>query len=418
MRSPTLSSTRVTAVLATAVIAGALLATNLTATGVGDLQSKITSGRSAAASLTSAIAADTAHIQTTTNGLNQARGELNTLQAELAARQAKLGGVQNRLAAARARLLRLKNRLHAATEALAANLVARYENAPPDEVTVLLDSHGFNDLLEQLNFLARMGHQDAAVTGAVRSARAQVFRQATALAALQRRDRSLVREVLGRRNQAAALKLALYRRQMTEINDRSAKASELARLNDQLKSLEARAQRAAAAAAATGVPTAATDSVTLPSAQDLAGGPVERAHINPDGTATAPASAPPAVKAVIAAANQIIDKPYLYAGGHSSWIAPGYDCSGAVSYALHGAGLLSAPLAVQFEGYGLPGAGRWITVYADSQHVFAAIAGLAFDTADFGGPDIPAGSGPRWRYDPTGNLADGGDYVVRHPAGL
>ncbi|MBV8987894.1 MAG: hypothetical protein JO372_04955, partial [Solirubrobacterales bacterium] len=139
--------------------------------------------------------------------------------------------------------------------------------------------------------------------------------------------------------------------------------------------------------------------------------------INPNGTATAPANAPPAVKAVIAAANQIIDKPYIYAGGHASWNAPGYDCSGAVSYALHGGGLLSAPLAVEFEGYGQPGPGRWITVYADSQHVFAAIAGLAFDTADYGGPNIPAGSGPRWRYNPTGNLADGGDYVVRHPAG-
>ena len=146
-------------------------------------------------------------------------------------------------------------------------------------------------------------------------------------------------------------------------------------------------------------------------------GPVGKAQINPNGTATAPANAPPAVKAVIAAANKIIDKPYIYAGGHASWNAPGYDCSGAVSYALHGGGLLSAPLAVEFEGYGQPGPGRWITVYADSQHVFAAIAGLAFDTADFGGPNIPAGSGPRWRYNPTGNLADGGDYVVRHPAG-
>jgi Putative peptidoglycan binding domain len=148
------------------------------------------------------------------------------------------------------------------------------------------------------------------------------------------------------------------------------------------------------------------------------GGPVRKAHIDPDGRATAPTDAPAVVKAVIAAANQIIDKPYVYGGGHGSWYAVGYDCSGAVSYALHGGGLLSAPLAAEFEGYGLPGPGRWITVYADSQHVFAAIAGLAFDTADFGGPNIPAGSGPRWRYNPTGNLADGGYYMVRHPAGL
>jgi peptidoglycan hydrolase-like protein with peptidoglycan-binding domain len=147
-------------------------------------------------------------------------------------------------------------------------------------------------------------------------------------------------------------------------------------------------------------------------------GPVGRARINSNGTATAPAGAPAVVQRVIAAANQIIDKPYIYAGGHASWKAPGYDCSGAVSYALHGGGLLSAPLAVQFEGYGKPGPGKWITVYADSQHVFMVVAGRAFDTADFGGPNIPAGTGPRWRSNPTGNLADGGDYVVRHPAGL
>ncbi len=153
-------------------------------------------------------------------------------------------------------------------------------------------------------------------------------------------------------------------------------------------------------------------------ATSLASGPVGRARINPNGTATAPVGAPAVVKKVIAAANQIIDKPYIYAGGHASWKAPGYDCSGAVSYALHGGGLLSAPLAVQFEGYGSPGPGKWITVYADSQHVFMVVAGRAFDTADFGGPNIPAGTGPRWRSNPTGNLADGGDYVVRHPAGL
>lgn len=170
---------------------------------------------------------------------------------------------------------------------------------------------------------------------------------------------------------------------------------------------------------ANGVVNAAVVRALLAAVKALqSGGPVQKAHINPNGTATAPASAPPAVKAVIAAANRIINKPYLYGGGHASWNAPGYDCSGAVSYALHGGGLLSAPLAVEFEGYGLPGPGRWITVYADSQHVFAAIAGLAFDTADYGGPNIPGGSGPRWRYNPTGNLADGGNYVVRHPPGF
>ena len=122
---------------------------------------------------------------------------------------------------------------------------------------------------------------------------------------------------------------------------------------------------------------------------------------------------------MITAANQIIDKPYIYGGGHASWNATGYDCSGSVSYALHGAGLLSSPEdSTGLESYGSPGPGKWITIYADAAHTWVVVAGIAFDTADFGGPDIPSGTGPRWRRNPTGNLADGGDYIVRHPSGL
>jgi hypothetical protein len=147
--------------------------------------------------------------------------------------------------------------------------------------------------------------------------------------------------------------------------------------------------------------------------------PTGKTRINADGTATAPAGAPSAVQAVIAAANSILDTSYCVGGGHGSWKSSCYDCSGAVSFALHGASLLgSSEDSTQMETYGSPGPGRWISVYADAGHAFLVVAGRAFDTADFGGPNIPAGDGPRWRSDPTGNLADGGDYVVRHPAGL
>jgi peptidoglycan hydrolase-like protein with peptidoglycan-binding domain len=143
------------------------------------------------------------------------------------------------------------------------------------------------------------------------------------------------------------------------------------------------------------------------------------ATIAPNGTATAPYGAPVQVEQMIAAANEIIHTPYVWGGGHGSWNSYGYDCSGAVSYALHGANLLSSPEdSTGLESYGDPGPGRWVTIYADASHTFIDIAGRAFDTADFGGPNIPAGTGPRWRSDPTGNLADGGDFVVRHPAGL
>ena len=147
--------------------------------------------------------------------------------------------------------------------------------------------------------------------------------------------------------------------------------------------------------------------------------PAGTATINPDGTATAPAGAPPAVQAMITAANQIINTSYCVGGGHGKWKSSCYDCSGAVSYVLHGAGLLSSSEdSTGLESYGSAGPGRWVSVYGDPSHAFIVIAGIAFDTANYGGPNIPAGDGPRWRSNPLGNLADGGHYVVRHAPGL
>jgi hypothetical protein len=127
--------------------------------------------------------------------------------------------------------------------------------------------------------------------------------------------------------------------------------------------------------------------------------------------AVAPPGAPAAVKEAIAAANHINDRPYVWGGGHLGWAARGYDCSGAVGYALHGAGLLDQTMVSgQLESWGEAGVGRWITVYANSHHVYMVVAGLRFDTRD----DPPGVSGPRWhmaRVDPR-------HFVARHPAGL
>ncbi len=151
--------------------------------------------------------------------------------------------------------------------------------------------------------------------------------------------------------------------------------------------------------------------------------PGQQARILPDGTAAAPQDAPAAVKLAIAAANEIHTKPYPVPDVHYGSLAqlwPAYDCSGTVSYVLYRAGLHTAwpDVSGTLEQWGLPGPGRWITVYADSGHTWIVIAGLAFDTADYGGPNIPLGSGPRWRQNPLGNLADGRSYVTRHPPGL
>ncbi|MFL5822074.1 MAG: peptidoglycan-binding protein [Solirubrobacteraceae bacterium] len=147
--------------------------------------------------------------------------------------------------------------------------------------------------------------------------------------------------------------------------------------------------------------------------------PNGRTQIHSSGAATAPTNAPPVVKWIVRAANRILHSSYCYAGGHGSWKSSCYDCSGAVSYALHGAGLLNmAEPSSSLMSYGAPGRGRWVSVYAANGHTFLVVAGRAFDTANFGGPNRPSGDGPRWRWKPRGNLADGMNYVVRHPPGL
>jgi Transglycosylase SLT domain len=137
--------------------------------------------------------------------------------------------------------------------------------------------------------------------------------------------------------------------------------------------------------------------------------PGAQSVLTPDGLAAAPRSAPPAIKAVIAAANSIADTPYVWGGGHGSWYSYGYDCSGAVSFALYGGGLLDTPLTSgSLESYGEPGPGRWITIYASATHTYMEVAGLRWDTVG-----DAEGTGPRWHSEPP--YPEG--FVVRHPAG-
>jgi hypothetical protein len=128
------------------------------------------------------------------------------------------------------------------------------------------------------------------------------------------------------------------------------------------------------------------------------------------GIAVAPPEAPPAVQAAIAAGNRIAGLPYSFGGGHESDIASAYDCSGAASYVLRGAGLLRDCMPSKgFRHYGEPGEGEWITTYARNGHVFLSVAGLRFDTGWTRGP-----KGPQWTT--RDRPADG--CVLRHPAGL
>jgi hypothetical protein len=125
--------------------------------------------------------------------------------------------------------------------------------------------------------------------------------------------------------------------------------------------------------------------------------------------AVAPQSAPAAVTQTIQAANRIAGRPYRWGGGHRRFEDSAYDCSGAVSYALRGAGLVMTPLDSRaFMRWGQAGSGSWITVYANRGHAFLVVAGLRFDTSG------PGGKGPRWR--PVPRSAAG--FSARHFLGL
>ena len=217
-------------------------------------------------------------------------------------------------------------------------------------------------------------------------------RQARLLATLEHRDQALTAQVLAQRNSVAALQAALLHQQITRARRARPGGREAAR--PQRSALFARGEGSGAEAARA----AATRNVSVGGIAVDTGGMVQ-----------APPGAPAAVAQVIAAGNAIATLPYIYGGGHASFHADGYDCSGSVSYALAAAGLVTSPMVSgDFENWGDPGPGRWITIYANAGHVWMEVAGWRFDTVAL------AEGGTRW-------ARGGGEFsgfVVRHPPGL
>ena len=137
--------------------------------------------------------------------------------------------------------------------------------------------------------------------------------------------------------------------------------------------------------------------------------PQHRLRITAAGKALVPGNAPWRVRRLVRAANRINRTPYVWGGGHGSWHAGGYDCSGSVSFVLHAAGVLGTPLASGgLASYGRPGKGRWVTIYANGGHAYVVVAGRRFDTTAF------KSEGTRW----SRSLRDNGGYTIRHPPGL
>jgi len=380
MHVPPLRRAIVICALAALLAVGASVLASVGPAGA-DLSTKISTASGRAEQLRATVAAETRRIRASSRGLGLAQARLQQLQASVSAEQAQLRAAQDALTKARDRLTRLITRQQEATVALRENLVTAYRTPAPDIVSVIIDAHGFSDLLEKADFLKRVGRQNARIMDGARTARVDVTQQASRLAEVQARQHDITVRLEARRNKAQAVESALLNERARRLAGRDIRRAELRTIQNQLAELRKKLARTARA----GIDT------------------------NAGGTAQPPPGAPAAVGLVMAAGNAIAGLPYLYGGGHAGFKDTAYDCSGSVSYALAAAGLVSSPMASgPFMSWGEAGPGKWITIYANPGHMFMIVAGWRFDTSAL------SGGGTRWTRDTRGL----GGFVARHPPGL
>jgi peptidoglycan hydrolase CwlO-like protein len=320
--------------------------------------------------------------------------------AELAEKQSELDRATAALEAEEEHLEEVRDKLRQALGTLRDRLVAIYESGSPDVLNAILESDNWSDAQAQTEYLNRIQSYDDAVVERVKTLRDEVTAAVTRLAG----KRAEIKEA---RDAVAAIEreVAATRKEVESRFD-ELKAAQAQR-REALEALESREEALSnnLSVISEQVASEGGDATTglLPAPLN----PGQEARVINESEASAPASAPQAVREVISAGNAIATTPYIWGGGHGSFESSGYDCSGAVSYALHGGGFLESPLdSTGLETWGEPGPGQWITVYANAGHAWMVVAGIAFDTV--GGP------GPRW-HDPWVDSPEG--FVARHPAG-
>jgi peptidoglycan hydrolase CwlO-like protein len=363
-------------------------------------QGKLSDVRESEGSLADSIAEQNRAIDSMLGEVSDLRQQQLAIEDELAEKQGELDAATAELEADKRHLAEVRARLERALDVLRDRLVAIYESGSPDLLNVVLESASWSEVSTRAGYLSQIQDYDDSVAERVKGlrdeARAAVKRMtAVRLQIKEARDAIAAkeREVAEARAAAAArfaeLKEAQAARQaaLEELESRSAALSNnLSAISEQM--------------AATGAPAPASAPAPLT--------PGQSAEYISESQASVPSSAPPEVQAAIEAANAIATTPYVWGGGHGSFESSGYDCSGAVSYALHGGGFLESPLdSTGLETWGEAGAGQWITVYANSGHAWMIIAGLAFDTV--GGP------GPRWHPEPVDSTEG---FIARHPPGF
>ncbi len=366
-------------------------------------QDKLEGVRANQSSLAETIAAQNAAIDSMIGEVSALRQRLAAVQGELAAKEAELSAATAALKKEREHLEQVRAQLERALGVLRDRLVAMYEAGSPSLVNAILESEDFSEIAAQSEYLSRIQSYDDSVVGRVKDLRDEVTGAVERLADNRAK-------VEGARDSIAAIE--------DEVAAASAEAearfaelrSAQAQRREAMDALESREEALSSnlASISNQIASETGSASGLPMAQVPAPlSPGESAHLITESEASAPSAAPQAVKDAIAAANSIAMTPYIWGGGHGSFESSGYDCSGAVSFALHGGGFLESPLdSTGLETWGEAGAGKWITVYANAGHAWMVIAGIAFDTV--GGP------GPRW-HDPWVDSTEG--FIVRHPSG-
>jgi cell wall-associated NlpC family hydrolase len=408
------------ALLTLLVVCAALLATSGPASAtIAEKQEELADVRAQQADVEAELAASNEQINGLIAQVSEAREREAAAAAELAEVEARLQEADDELAAGRDELERVRNELREAVAELEKVLVGIYKSDDPDMIKLLIESSGWEDSSVDAAYLDRVHEYQADTVQRVEDLRDEVEEQVARLA--ETRDRiAETRDEVAAQRQALADERAALEAQEAQLaaarqerkDTLSALTGREVELQDGIESAQQRIARENAAAVPPAVEDDGGSDVAAPPVSAPAPGNGSTATLNSDGTATPPADAPANVVAVIEAANQIKDAPYVWGGGHGSFESSGYDCSGAVSYALHGGGFLSSPLdSTGLSYWGEAGVGNWITVYANSGHTYAVIAGLRWDTSGTGG------SGPGWSTSLDGYL-DTSSYTARHPAGF
>ncbi len=377
-------------------------------------QSKLNEVEANASSLAATIAAQNAEIDTMIGEVSALRQEEAAVRAQLVAKEEELEAATVALEKEEEHLVKVRGQLNRALGALRERLVSIYEAGSPDILNAILESEDWSDMAAQTEYLNRIQSYDNSVVSRVKTLRNEVQSSVGRLTATQGRIEDARNSIAATEQEVAAAKEAAEARfgelqaaQAERRETMDALESKEQALSDNLSSISEqiatkRAEEAAATAEASGIITEAAGEFPAP----LNAG--ESVGFISESEASAPEAAPEQVKGAVAAANAIAMTPYIWGGGHGSFESSGYDCSGAVSYALHGGGLLESPLdSTGLETWGEAGPGKWITVYANAEHAWMIIGGLAFDTV--GGP------GPRWHSSPV-DSPEG--FIVRHPPGL